>query len=431
MAIKINNIAASRISILKGSTTITPPPATSDLPVAFELFVTKDDPNLYGTSGQDNFGTSVATSNSFSIVGASGERDASGLQTGAAYIFSTTDGSLLFTLADPNRYGTTPYDAFGVSVGISESFAIVGATGEDDANGFNSGKAYIFSTTDGSLLFTLDNPNAYDTGLNDNFGYSVSISETHAIVGTNSEDTATGINSGKAYIFSTTDGSLLFTLDNPNADGSESNDYFGKSVSISQSYAIVGSNDQSAADELNSGKAYIFSTTDGSLLFTLDNPNAYDTAGADYFGSSVAISETHAIVGATGEDDAGGTASGKAYIFSTTDGSLLFTLDNPRAINASANDSFFGYSVSISGSVAIVGAYGEGTLQSGAAYIFSTTDGSLLFTLVNPNAYGTSDYDSFGKSVAIVGTHAIVGAVYEDEANQTNSGKVYMYNLLY
>jgi len=50
-------------------------------------------------------------------------------------------------------------------------------------------------------------------------------------------------------------------------------------------------------------------------VWTLDNPNAYDTSLNDQFGVSVAISETYTVVGAYGEDDAGGTGSGKAYIY--------------------------------------------------------------------------------------------------------------------
>ena len=55
--------------------------------------------------------------------------------------------------------------------------------------------------------------------------------------------------------------------------------------------------------------------TTGSLLHTLNNPNAYSTPVNDYFGQSVAISGNRVVVGAHGEDDAGGTDSGKAYIY--------------------------------------------------------------------------------------------------------------------
>ena len=204
---------------------------------------------------------------------------------------------------------------------ISESYAIVGASQEDDAGGTSSGKAYIYSTTTGSLLYTLNNPNPFGTSASDQFGVAVGISESYAIVGAYQEDEAAGLSSGKAYIYSTTTGSLLYTLDNPNAYASSTNDQFGYAIDISESYAMVTTTNE---DEVNSagvvqassGKAYIYSTTTGSLLYTLDNPNAFGFAGNDGFGSGAGITDSYAIVAATGEQDAGGGSSGKAYIYS-------------------------------------------------------------------------------------------------------------------
>ena len=62
-------------------------------------------------------------------------------------------------------------DYFGWSVAISGNYAIVGAYLEDEPVGLYSGKAYIFNVTSGALVHTLDNPNAYGTSSNDNFGY--------------------------------------------------------------------------------------------------------------------------------------------------------------------------------------------------------------------------------------------------------------------
>ena len=47
----------------------------------------------------------------------------------------------------------------------------------------------------------------------------------------------------------------------------------------------------------------------------LHNPNAYGTSDNDYFGSSVAIDGNRVVVGVSTEDDAGGTYSGKAYVY--------------------------------------------------------------------------------------------------------------------
>ena len=57
------------------------------------------------------------------------------------------------------------------------------------------------------------------------------------------------------------------------------------------------------------------------------------------------------------------------------------------------------------------------------------TTGSLLHTLHNPNAYGTSANDQFGRAVAISGTYAVVGAYGERDSGGTESGKAYLYQI--
>ena len=396
------------------------------------LIHTLNNPNAYGTSAGDLFGYSVAISGDYAIVGAYVEDDAGGTSSGKAYIFNVTTGVLVHTLDNPNAYGTSEFDIFGGAVAISGDYAMVSAVGEDDAGGSASGKAYIFNVTTGTRVYTLDNPNAYGTSDNDQFGFSVAISGDYAIVGAYQEDDAGGSGSGKAYIFNVTTGVLVHTLDNPNAFGTPVGDFFGRSVAISGDYAIVGAWSEDDAGGLSSGKAYIFNVTTGVLVHTLDNPNAYGTSASDQFGWSLAISGDYAIVGAYVEDDAGGTSSGKAYIFNVTTGVLVHTLDNPNAYDTPASDNF-GYSVAISGDYAIVGARTEddaGGTSSGKAYIYNVTTGARIHTLDNPNAYSTSASDNFGYSVAISGDYAIVGAYLEDDAGGSASGKAYIFNVI-
>jgi outer membrane protein assembly factor BamB len=426
------------------------------------LLNTLNNPNAYADGFLDAFGSSVAISGNYAIVSASDEEDESGNLSGKAYIFDVTSGALLHTLDNPNVYSTSESDFFGSSVAISGNYAIVGAYREDDVGGLNSGKAYIFDVTSGALLYTLNNPNAYSTGTDDELGLSVSISGNYAIVGAAQEDDTGGTNSGKAYIFavnnivnlsnvsqlkfasgatlsansklfetSTVGGALLQTLNNPNAYSTSADDLFGSGVAISGNYAIVGAPQEDDAGGSGSGKAYIFDVITGALLYTLNNPNAYGTSAGDAFGVRVAISGNYAIVSARLEDDAGGTSSGKTYIFNVTTGALLYTLNNPNAYGTGSSD-FFGYSVAISGNYAIVSAYREdddGGLSSGKAYIFDVTTGALLYTLNNPNAYGTGSSDFFGWSVAISGNYAIVGAYSEDDASSVSTGKAYIFNV--
>ena len=397
----------------------------------YSLIVTStgvlDNPNAYSTSQGDEFAWSVSMSESYSIVGTYQEDDVGGISSGKAYIFDNSTGNLLHTLDNPNAYGTSTGDQFGESVSITESYSIVGAYQEDDVGGTTSGKAYIFDNATGNLLHTLDNPTAYSTSAGDYFGNSVSISESYSIVGAYRENDVGGIQSGKAYIFDNSTGNLLHTLDNPNAYDASVGDQFGVSVSICESHSIVGTHWEDDAGGSNSGKAYIFDNATGNLLHTLDNPNAYDTSANDNFGEVVSISESYCIVGTPEEEG----DSGRAYIFDNATGNLLHTLDNPNAYGTSVGDNF-GISVSICESYSIVGTHWEddaGGSDSGKAYIFDNASGTLLYTLDNSNAYGSGSGDEFGYSVAVTESYCIVGAHNEDDAGGTTSGKAYIFSM--
>jgi len=281
------------------------------------------------------------------------------------------------------------------------------------------------------VVKVLDNPDAYDTSVGDRFGYVVAIDGNNCIVGADREDDASGTSSGKAYIFNVTTGALLQTLDNPNPVGTSANDSFGCSVSIDGNNCIVGAVGEDDAGGLGAGKAYIFNVTTGALLQTLDDPNAHGTSANDRFGYSVAIDGNNCIVGAY-EEDVGGSGSGSVYIYNVTTGALLHTLADPNAYGTPSGDKF-GYSVAIDGNNCIVGAYGEdhasGT-YSGSAYIFNVTTGALLHTLDNPSAYDTPAGDRFGYVVAIEGNNCIVGAYFEgDTGGLLDAGKAYIFNV--
>ena len=408
-----------------------------------------DNPNAYNTSTSDEFGYAVAVSGNYTIVGAPREDTATSGSVGKAYIFDTASGSLLHTLDSPiNEAGAL----FGWTVDVSGNYAIVGCPNVDGIE-TDSGRVYIYDVTTGTLIHTIENPNAYSVATYDYFGTSVSISGKYAIASATFEDDDSGSSSGKAYIFDVATGSLLYTLNNPNPMNTSTGDKFGNSVSISGNYAIVGAAEEdNSSGSFNSGYAYIYdissftTSTISTPTYTLSNPNAYGGVGgfaSDNFGRSVSISGNYAIVGANGEDDAGGSSSGKAYVYdistftTSTISSANYVLDNPNAYSTSQSDEF-GYAVAISGNYAIVSAYGEddtlGTpSNSGKAYIYdistftTSTISSANYVLDNPNAYTTSAEDKFGFSVAISGNYAIVGAYLEDDAGGNDSGKAYIF----
>jgi hypothetical protein len=91
----------------------------------------------------------------------------------------------------------------------------------------------------------------------------------------------------------------------------------------------------------------------------------------------VAVSGTRIVAGVWGED--GPNNQGIAYVFDATTGALISTLTNP----APAAGDGFGWSVAISGTVAVIGAINDdpgGIGNAGTAYVFDATTGALIAT---------------------------------------------------
>jgi hypothetical protein len=293
-------------------------------------------------------------------------------------------------------------DAFGTAVATSGGTTLVGSLSDI---GFIGGAVYVVDTATGRMRFKL---RSLDGAQGDQFGTSVAISGAIAVIGANSDDDV-AMNAGSAYVFDTTTGRQLRKLTASDPEGSN---FFGLSVAISGSTALVSAPFDDDAGN-NSGSAYLFDVDTGQQLFKL---TAADASANALFGSSVALSGSTAIIGARGADGVGA-----AYLFDTSTGQ--------QSMKLTANDPFtddrFGDAVAIDGTLAIVGATRDDDNgdRSGSAYVFDTVTGAQLFKLTAPD--GAAD-DSFGTSVAISGSHAIVGAIQNLNGG---AGSAYIYDL--
>jgi len=279
---------------------------------------------------------------------------------------------------------------------------------------------------------------APDSGPNDQFGYSVSISSdgSYAIAGARYYDRPSrpaNENSGSAYIFSRSGTSWTYqsTLTAPDR---ATRDYFGHSVAISGdgSYAIAGAAGDDAVGP-ETGSAYIFSRSETTWTFQqkITDPGS---APAGRLGFSVSISGdgSYAIAGAWSDNVSGRPNNcGSAYIFSRS-GTSWTVQQKINAPDGLTQDRF-GWSVSISGdgSRALVGAQWDDVTYTdqGSAYIFSRSGTSWGFQQ-KITAPDPANYDYFSQSVAISGdgAYAIVGA-YRGDETYSDQGSAYIYNL--
>ena len=273
---------------------------------------------------------------------------------------------------------------------------------------------------------------AADAEGSDWFGWSVSMSDTLALVGAHHDDDG-GSSSGSAYVFERDEGGAgnWGQVAKLTAADAVEMDYFGYSVALSDTTALVGAyGDDDGGSE--SGSAYIFERDEGGAgnWGQVAKLTAADAAAMHQFGFSVAVSGTTALVGAWRNDD-DGTDSGSAYIFERDEGGVgnWGQVAKLTAADADVADQF-GRSVAMNGTTALVGARldDDGGTDSGSAYVFERDAGGAgtWGQVAKLTAGDAAEMDHFGRSVAVSGTYALVGALQDDDAG-TDSGSAYVF----
>ncbi len=299
----------------------------------------------------DGFGFSVALSadgNTLAVgayaedgnaTGINGNQNDTSLDTGAVYVF-TRSGGVWSQQAYVKASNTDSDDQFGWSVALSAdgNTLAVGAYAEDsnatsingdqNNNSANSaGAVYVF-TRSGGVWSQQAYVKASNSGVNDQFGWSVALSadgNTLAVGAWLEDSNATGIDgnqsdnsaasSGAAYVFALS-GGVWSQQAYVKASNTASGDFFGRSVALSadgNTLAVSAYQEDSNATGINgdqndnsaggAGAVYMLKRSGGvwsqQAYVKASNPGANDN-----FGNSVALSAdgNTLAVGAIGED---------------------------------------------------------------------------------------------------------------------------------
>ncbi|MYG21681.1 MAG: hypothetical protein F4037_03035 [Gemmatimonadales bacterium] len=166
-------------------------------------------------------------------------------------------------------------------------------------------------------------------------------------------------------------------------------------------------------------------TADGFVQQARLNASDGVRSSVDNLGYSVVVDGNTAVAGVPGDDKLG-LNTGAVYVFSN-DGGSWTKITELRASDGAEGDSF-GYSVSVSGNIIVVGApyQDEKGDDSGAAYVFSN-DGGTWTQTEKLSADDGSWGDHFGHSVSVSGNTIVVGVPYHDE-NDDDSGAAYVFS---
>ena len=298
--------------------------------------------------------------------------------------------------------GAADRDLFGVALDVSgDSIAI--AASATDLERDDVGVVYLFeASADGvESVATLA---AGDAELGDRFGTSVGLGGDAVVVG------APGVilselNEGAAYLFER-DGETWTEVAKVHREVFAKNDMFGSAVAMGGGVAVVGAPGADVAGT-DSGTAVVYERLEGTWerVATLASEDA--AAGAR-FGTALAVDGERILVGAVGDTLAGEDA-GSAYLFERG-GDGWHQVARLAAAGGKGGDGF-GNAVALADDVALVGARFADLTGSdeGAAYLFERTGEGwtevAAFTAPEP-----ADRDQFGRSVALAGDVALVGA---------------------
>jgi hypothetical protein len=335
---------------------------------------------------------------------------AAGLILGLLLIATPFHGAVI-TINSP---GASLFGRFGQSIDAADGLLAVGAPGAS-VSGVGAGQVWIFNDRSGSLLRTVISPNVERGG---QFGFSVKLAGQFLIVGAPAESVNGRAAAGRVYIFSSKTGSLVKSLVSPNI---EFDGFFGGRVAQENGLVYVGASIESVNGIHAAGRVYVFDVKTGNLVMTLFSPNIDRNS---VFGIAVDVSKGRLIVGT--EDTVNGfDRAGRAYVFNATSGSLISTLvtTNPQP------GGLFGNSVAITDELAIVGAFDEsvnGVNNAGRVYLYNATTGSLIMTLVSPDAQIEG---SFGVAVKLVANRILVGAPNQIVGKVFGIGEVYVFGI--
>ncbi len=344
-------------------------------------------------SGTSWFGTTVAVSGNFIAVG-----DGAAPGGGQVFVYARTGGTwpheATLTASD-GVFG----DQFGWSVAMDGGVIGVGARSVDVGTNTNQGAAYAFARVNGAWV-EQGKLVASDGAASDLLGMSIAVSGTTIVSG------AHGDNSGRgaAYVF-TRSGSTWSQQAKLTASDAAVDDFFGLSVSIdSDTVAVTSAGTATGATVNGAGYIYTRSGTQWSQqqkVFATQPGDGDGMSGA--FGLSLAVGAERLLVGGTlGGNTFPNTAKGTAWSF--TRAGSTWTQGTQVDSGDGADKHYLGTSVAISEDYALVGAPGDRTV-----YAYTRTPSGWVFEseLVDAPGQYASEY---GASVAVHGEWALVGA---------------------
>jgi len=268
-----------------------------------------------------------------------------------------------------------------------------------------------------------------------NFGTAVAIDGTFAVIG--SPVAIVGNSTpGSAAVFRRTGGTWSHVTTLTASDGSNF-DLFGQSVGLSRDTIVIGAPRADVDFVPNQGAAYVFRRdAETGQWAEQAKLTAFDGAGGDEFGRSVAIDGDLIVVGSDLIPIDGEQLRGAAYVHRRSATTGTWTQEAKLTV---PDDGLpfdqFASSVSVSGDTIAIGSPGsDGTFQDqGAIYVFdfillTPTFGQWIWTgkLLAPDGGQSDNLGAFSQGTVIRGDIIVAGAV-DNNQDDNQIGAAYVF----
>lgn len=378
----------------------------------------------------DRFGTSVAVSGDYAIIGARLDNCApSGSNCGSAYIFKRDHGRWT-QVQRLSASDAKAEDLFGFSVSMDADVAVVGARTADCGPGaLDCGAAYVFTRGENGSWTESQKLSGHSPAPGDNVGAAVAVDGDVIVVGAPFAACANqGAGCGEAHVFHRGGGAWSFVT-TLSPVSSAAGDNFGQSVTADGNVIAVGVPGASCAGGSGCGAVDVFQRNSGAWT-ALPRLTAVDAGAGDRLGVDVDVERDLMVAGANEDACPGGAQKcGSSYVFRHRAGAWRFD-GKLHAADGAALDSF-GTEVATNGEAILVGSRlddcANGTLNCGSAYVFRRLDGAWSQT-ARLTASDGDEGDLFGVAVALSEGTALIGAYDDDCRNGTvMCGSAYMY----
>lgn len=289
----------------------------------------------------------------------------------------------------------------------------------DSTLAFQAGAVYIVDTTTGEQLSKF---HASDPAFWGGFGTCVDVQGDLLAVGARIGSTFTGA----VYLFDISDPTAPVEITTIFASDGAQAEFFGTSVALTGNHLVVGAPSSASLSLLDVGAAYIFDVSDPANPVERFKVYSPFPAGDNEFGINVSAEGNIALVTEwwSGVEDA--SKVGRAHLFDLTTGEHL----SQFAASDGNHEDEFGVWSAISGNIAIVGTRkGDGAVvDSGAAYQFDITNPAAPVEVRKIFPADGVARDEFGRAVDIVGNTILIGANGVDHMGHSASGAAYLFD---